>query len=250
MGIVVLTGNDERNMKMTIDEKDVKAMAKEAVEIKGHMVYLVDLGEYFGYSALVFADGRHIYHANDYALHNKGMDEKELRDWYVKTMNCKLFTEDELRTPSDDYGERQAKRDYLHNYYPMRREYQSIFGSADNVAEWYKSDKESAVYSAVAFAYFKPCDAMFVAHLNGLYEAFMACTNPLRDYEHAKDAFKFEMFNHEYPINWQGDYDVISCFARVKYKGDGTEIDQTGWSDEIKRAYCDAAREVSKEFNK
>lgn len=230
-----------------LDENSVKAMAIEAVGIKGHTVYLADLGEYFGYSALVFADGRHIYHANDYALHHSGKTRKELRKWYVDTMNGKLFTEDELRTPSDDYSERKAKECYIRNYYPMRREYQTIFSSEKDVAEWYKRDKESAIYSGVAFAYFKPSDAVFAAHLGELYRAFVACNDPLRDYEHAKSAFKYEMHNHEYPINWQGDWDVISCFARVKYKGDGTEIDQTGWTDEIKRAYRDAAAEVMKE---
>lgn len=235
----------------SLDENSVKAMAKEAIEIKGHTVYLADLGRYFGYSALVFSDGRHIYHANDYALHHGDMkdDAQSLRDWYIKTMNEKLFTEDELRTPSDDYSERQAKEYYLRNYYPMKREYQTMFCSFKEAAEWYKRDKESAIYSEIAFAYFKPCDAMFVAHLNGLYEAFNACNNPLRDYAHAKEAFEHEMWNHEYAINWQGDYDVISCFARVPYKGDGTEIDQTGWTDEIKRAYHDAANHVLKKWN-
>ena len=82
----------------SLDENSVKAMAKEAIEIKGHMVYFVDLGENFGYSALVFSDGRHIYHANDYALHHEGMkdDAQSLRDRYVKTMNEKLFTEEML----------------------------------------------------------------------------------------------------------------------------------------------------------
>ena len=81
----------------SLDENQVKAMAKEAIEIKGHTVYFVDLGD-FGYSALVFSDGRHIYHANDYALHHRGMkdDAQSLRDRYVKTMNEKLFTEEML----------------------------------------------------------------------------------------------------------------------------------------------------------
>lgn len=233
----------------SLDENSVKAMAKEAIEIKGHTIYLADLGEYFGYSALVFADGRHIYHANDYALHHSGRTRDELRKWYVDTMNGKLFTEEELRTPSKDYAERHMKERYILNYYPQRREYQTSFCNFKDAADWYKSDKESAVYSGVAFAYFKPSDRQFVEHLTELYETFKACNSPLRDYTHAKDAFKYEMFNHEYPINWQGDFDVISCFTRVKYKGDGTELDQTGWTDEIKRAYCDAAREVRKAFN-
>lgn len=235
----------------SLSESAVKTMAIEAVEIKGHMVYFADLGRYFGYSALVFADGRHIYHANDYALHHGDIkdDTQALRDWYVKTMNCKLFTEDELRTPSDDYSERQAKEHYLRNCYPMKREYQTIFCKPEEAKEWYRRDKESAVYSEIAFAYFKPSDRRFVEHLTELYEAFRACNNPLRDYTHAKEAFEHEMWNHEYAINWQRDYDVINCFAKVAYKGDGTEIDQTGWTDEIKRAYYDAANHVLKKWS-
>ena len=232
-----------------LDETTVKAMAKETLEIKGHTVYFADMGRWFGYSALVFADGRHIYHANDYALHHNGKTREELREWYVKTMNEKLFTEDELRTPCKDYSERQAKEHYIRNYYQMRREHQTIYCKPEEAKEWYKRDREHAVYSDIAFAYFKPADAAFVAHLEGLYRAFVACNDPLRDYDRAKDAFMHEMFNHEYPINWQGDYDVISCFTSVRYRGDGTEIDQTGWTDEIKRAYCDAAREVRAAFN-
>lgn len=235
----------------SLDEKTVKEMAKEAISIKGHTVYFVYLGSFFGYSALVFCDGRHIYYANDYALHHEEMkyDEHALRGWYVNAMNRKLFTEDELRTPSDRYSELDAKKDFLHNYYPMRREYQTIFCKVEDAAEWYKRDKESAIFSNIAFAYFKPEDRKFVEHLHELYKAFNACNNPLRDYKHAKDAFRFQMFNHEYPINGQGDYDVISCFTKVSYKGDGTEIEQTGWSDEIKRAYLDARREVIRSFN-
>lgn len=234
----------------SLDENTVKAMAKEAIEIKGHAVYLADLDKYFGYSALVFSDGRHIYNANDYALHHWNMkdDARSLRDLYIKTMNGKLFTEDELRTPSDDYSEREAKEYYLINYYPKKRECQTMFCSSKEAAEWYRRDKGSAIFSGIALAYFSPCDGDFVAHLGELYKAFKACNNPLRDYSHAKDAFEHEMWNHEYPMNFQRDYDVISCFARVSYKGDGTEIDQTGWTDEIKRAYRDAANHVLEKF--
>lgn len=235
----------------SLDENSVRSMAKEAIEIKGHTVYLADLDEYFGFSALVFADGRHIYHANDYAVHHWDMkdDAQALRECYVKTMNRKLFTEEELRTPSDKYSEREAKERYLHNYYPMKREHQTMFCICNEAAEWFKRDKESAIFSNIAFAYFKPEDRKFVEHLHELYGAFKACNNPLRDYQHAKEAFEHEMWNHEYAINWQRDYDVISCFARVAYKGDGTEIDQTGWTDEIKRAYHDAANHVLKKWN-
>jgi hypothetical protein len=171
-------------------------------------------------------------------------NEELLREWYVSTMKDKLFTEDELRTPSDDYYERTAKEHYIRNYYPMRRDYQSVFRSGDDLKEWYKEDKESSVFSKIAFAYFKKEDREFVDHMTDLFNAFTECNNPLRDYENAKKAFRAEMFNHEYAINSQGDWDVIECFCPVRYKGDGTELEQTGWSEEIKRAYRDAAKEV------
>ena len=85
--------------------------------------------------------------------------------------------------------------------------------------------------------------------MNELEAALEAANDPLRDYEHARNAFKYEMFNHEYAINWQGDWDVINCFCKVKYDGGaegfhGGELEQAPWSDEIKRAYRDAAHEV------
>lgn len=36
----------------------------------------------------------------------------------------------------------------------------------------------------------------------------------MKDEEFAVDAFYYEMCNHEYGINWQGDWDVCNCFTR------------------------------------
>jgi hypothetical protein len=36
----------------------------------------------------------------------------------------------------------------------------------------------------------------------------------MQDPEFATSAFRFEMDNHEYSINWQGDWDVCSCFSK------------------------------------
>lgn len=47
-------------------EADAATIALEKLDIKGHTVYLVDFGGYFGYSCLVFKNGHHIYYANDY----------------------------------------------------------------------------------------------------------------------------------------------------------------------------------------
>ena len=72
----------------------------------------------------------------------------------------------------------------------------------------------------------------------------------LATYEGAKEDFKYEMDNHEYHINWEADWDVINCFTHVEYKDADTEwyLEQTGWSDETKRAYRDAARETYREW--
>ena len=52
-----------------LTQEQAAAMAEETAEIKEHTVYFVDFGGYFGYSALVYVDGMHIYHANEYAYY-------------------------------------------------------------------------------------------------------------------------------------------------------------------------------------
>lgn len=67
----------------------------------------------------------------------------------------------------------------------------------------------------------------------------------IKDYGWAKDAFVYEMQNHEYSINWDGDCDVINCFAKVAYKDEDTEgyLARVPWCEDTKRAYRDAKRE-------
>lgn len=234
-----------------MNEEQVKAMAIESIDVKGHTVYFADLGEYFGYSALVFADGRHIYHANDYELHHHNKETREeLHDWYVMAMNNTLFTEDELRETSEEFDELQRKRHYLINYYSMRRDHISIFHFGKRDPEEEEEIKRRR-FSGVGYAYYADFD--FVDHMAELEAALEAANDPLRDYEHAKSAFKYEMFNHEYAINLQGDWDVIKCFCNVEYDGGcegfhGGELEQAPWSEEVKRAYRDAAREVMKAY--
>ena len=44
-------------------------MAIETMEIKEHEIFFVNLGKYFGYSYLVFKNGKHIHYTNYYQLH-------------------------------------------------------------------------------------------------------------------------------------------------------------------------------------
>lgn len=61
----------------TLTEAQAAEMAIEAATVKGHQVYFVDFGGYFGYSVLVFADGHYIKYANDYELHHSGKSRDE-----------------------------------------------------------------------------------------------------------------------------------------------------------------------------
>mgnify|MGYP007065843128 FL=1 len=67
----------------------------------------------------------------------------------------------------------------------------------------------------------------------------------IKDYEQAYDAFFYEMGNHEYHINREGDWDVLSCFGLdddvCEYGKDVDEyMDAMGFSPVTKAAYHDA----------
>lgn len=69
----------------------------------------------------------------------------------------------------------------------------------------------------------------------------------IEDYEQAYDAFMYEMGNHEYHINYEGDWDVLSCFGLndnvCKYE-DSKDVDEymdAMWLSPVtKAAYHDA----------
>lgn len=72
----------------------------------------------------------------------------------------------------------------------------------------------------------------------------------MQDPEFAEDAFLYEMKNHEYDINWQGNYDVFSCFDKVKYvESDNPKeyIKQLDLSPEIENAFWRARHRYIKE---
>lgn len=72
----------------------------------------------------------------------------------------------------------------------------------------------------------------------------------MKDYDFAKSAIYHEMCNHEYGINWQGDWDVMSCFGNVEYVDAADDLrqywDALGWDDTQRRAYLDARRDYNK----
>ena len=214
-------------------------MAEEIETIKGHTVYFVDFGGCFGFSACVCADGQHIYYANDYELHHKCKSRDELREIYRRTLNDKLFTESEFETVSS-YKDKSAKEYYLRNYYAMRRPYVSMFciGPAPDVS--------GMIFSPVFMGYYR--DADFVQHGAELLRALNEAERKNAEtFDYWKSAFLYEMFNHEYGINWQADYDVCNCFANCSNVKDYTDTNELftvcGFNDMQKSAYMAARRE-------
>ena len=253
--------------KMT--EQDAISMDHEALSIKGHTIYFVNFGGYFGYSALVFSDGQHIYYANDYQMHHKKHDwtdgsdhvsdysKNELKQMYIEKLNKILFTDDELISPLSDYDDFRLKNEYLFNYYGMKRSHISIFGNFNDTAyeAEYRKKTESMIYDPIAFAYYDPADRDFVEHHKMLYVELKKREKEMKDcnnLDYWKKAFLYEMFNHEYGINWQADFDTFSAFGNVKYLddcsgGDGNIIDkycdQLHFNDTQREAYYLAREE-------
>lgn len=245
-----------------LTEPEAAALALEALTIKEHTVYLVDFGGYFGYSALVFFGGRHIYYANDYALHHNftkynddGTREQikpgpaELRERYIEKIENILFTDAEISGPLADYQEFKRKSEFLHNYYGMREAGVSIFST--KAAEENNEKTAGMILDPVAFAYYPPDKAAFVEHHKALHEALDKLhRDGMAREDYARSAFLYEMFNHEYGINWQGDWDVLSCFGDVEYRDDDGlpgYFDQLHFTDAQRRAYMDARRQYFKE---
>ena len=145
-------------------------------------------------------------------------------------------------------------KNYLHNIYVMQFENISMFKYCKNEAEEraYKEATKNMLFNEIGFCYMNDKEAIEKQRI--LYKAMLENKNQLNDnYQYLYDAFKYEMFNHEYAINtYQGNYDVLSCFYNVEYN----ECDdiheyfkQLHFTDTQKRAYIDAANYVMRNSN-
>lgn len=234
-----------------LTEARAAAKAIEVTEIKGHQIYFVDFGGYFGYSVLVFADGHHIKYADDYELHHKDKSRDELRVFYLDSLSRKLFTADEMETVIN-YQDKQTKEYYIRNYYGLRRDHISMFFCGpDQEREKLKKKIKTMIFSPVFMAYYDQKDADFVKIGESLLST-LEKAEPEKDHaEYWKDAFLREMFNHEYGINWQADFDVCSCFGNCSGVANIDDLnaffDACNFSDVQRAAYMAARREYSKQ---
>lgn len=234
-----------------LTEKQAAAMAIETATIKGHQVYFVDFGGYFGYSALVFADGHHIKYANDYELHHKDKSRDELQEFYLNNLSKKLFTVEEMETVND-YQDKQAKEYYIRNYYGLRRDHVSMFFCGpDEEREKLRKKTKNMIFSPVFFAYYDKNDADFVKSGEKLLSILKKAEPKKDNAEYWKSAFLCEMFNHEYGINCQADFDVCSSFGDCSSVRDYENIEELfeacNFSDVQRAAYMAARREYSKQ---
>ena len=233
-----------------IMEEQAKEEAEECLRIKGHDVYLTEIEEYYGYSALVFKDGKYIRYSSDFGLHHSRLrnDKNQLRQYYIERMNRVLFEDGDISEPLQTYEEYLRKMEYLVNSYPLRvdsiSEFQ-CFHNDEEEKEFFESIN-GMVYDPVGYCYVK--DVEFVKKhinlMNSLQEQQKAKKN---DYDYFKSAFMYEMNNHEYVINWQGDYDVFSVFGNVEYSENIEDyFRQLNFTDTMKKAFMDARREYLK----
>lgn len=233
-----------------LTETQAKEMATESMKIKDHDIYFVDFGGGFGFSALVFNNNHHIHYANDYELHHSGRTKDELKSWYIEALNNKLFTDAELEAPIKDYDDYNRKGHYLHNYYGMRYDNVSAFHiSTPENDKQFEKDIKGLTYNPVSFSYMK--DVKAIEHMKDLFKALLKRYEERKtSYDYMKDAFKHEMFNHEYAINsYQRNWDVLSCFYNVEYvESDSYEeyFNQLNLDEMTRKAYRDARREYYK----
>lgn len=225
----------------------------EAIPLKGFTLYLVDVAGVFGYSKIVFGEGRQIIWANDYQLHHSTMTREELREWYIKTAEHALFTEEELAQPLKNYMDYQRRRKFISELLPLTRDYISAFhyeGTAEERAARAAAVDAHPVFCPYAFGYFTAADAEFATHISELFlQLVKQEQDTANNYEYSKNAFYYELGNHEYHINtYQGDYDTLSAFGNITWRGQSEEALQAyfaelGFTETQKRAYRDARKE-------
>ena len=239
--------------KMTIKEienlteKEVLEHAEEFRKFKDYNVYFVDVSEIFGFSMLVFKNGRNIRHAHDYQLHHSRKSKEELRSLYLEEMQKTLFENADFEEVKDFY-DYENKSKYLINIKPLEFDSVSVFN--DRIKTM---DTEKMFFSRICYCYFMEEEP--VKEILELKKKLIVNLN--RDFEYYKQAFSYQIANHEYCYNWQGTWEVCQAVmgTSIIYKGDvmdqEEELDdymkQIGYGEEekkmIKKAFYEALSE-------
>lgn len=181
--------------------EEAQKNALETIKIKDHDCFFVDFGGNFGYSVLVFRNGRHIYYANDYELHHGYLVEEQrkeaLRQYYIDAMIDKLFTDEELLQGITSYDEYRRKDYFLRNYWIMQFDRLSIFGIGDKAQKEFDEAKPNfPFYNPISFCYV--ADAEIVEKSKILSEHLEKAYAELKTDDTAfRDMVSRELANHE-----------------------------------------------------
>lgn len=191
----------------TMTKKDATKIALETTEMKGHHIIFADLGEFFGFCALVFKDEKHVYFANEYALHHTSTAEKgndALKELYTEILLNKLFTDEELLEEVKTYHDYQKKTYFLINLYIQRYDYVSAFGIGEEDFKKIEKAKEK-------FLFFSPVSYCYVNDENIVKEQMKISEHLNKSFQNLKnnlDTFREmvarELANHE--AGYTGDY--------------------------------------------
>ena len=227
---------------LTIEE--ARQMVIETMEIKEHECIFVDFGGYFGYSVLVFKNGKHIHYADDFELHHsyivKESGKEALKQWYIDTLNRKLYTDAELLEDVKTYDEYEKKNYFLRNYYIMRYDYVSIFGIGEEAHKKIEEGKKTHPYlNPVSFCYVADkniikTQSKYLEHLEKAYDELK------NNIETFREMVSRELANHEACITC--DYTDALDALGLRFD-ELTEAQQEIVKKELNRqihAYCDA----------
>lgn len=212
-------------------------LAEEKITVKEHTVFLIDFKGYFGYSAVVFYGDMHIYHVNDYALHHSDREKSSLKEWYIKSLNNKLFTDEEMYSPLTDYSDYNRRSYYLRNYYAQRKPYVSCWRIKCDDEEK-ENTCENKYFSAVTYSYYD--DLTFVNKLADIAKVLEDRKAEMTNsYDYWYSAFKYEFSNHECYFSWDDKYMEI---AESLVGGELNEVQE--------KAFNDAKRDYNKAMEK
>lgn len=225
-------------------------LGSEKIIINEHEVFLIPLSGYFGYSALVFKNQKHLYYADDFQLHHKyyypsnnydDMQEhtpETLKPLYIESLNNKIFAESQLYS-ADDYNNYRAKVYYVRNYYIQQFDYKSahVFSGSKEEKELEKAMHEYKFFNPISFCYMKEeeqtkIQAEFIKALKASYESILS------DLDKFRKAISFELANHEACITMEYQEAVNALGLKVKdLTPDQLRITKQELSKQIE-AYC------------
>ena len=237
-----------------LSQEEAASIAIESMDIKGYDVYFINFGELRGYGYLVYKNGHQI--TDDTGVIHAHLLKEEglagLRRYYINALNAKLFTDDEIAEPLKSYEDYRQKSYFLHNYYAKQEDNISMFFiGSDKEREERKAKTDGMIFNSVGFCYMDKSLAAFVdKHVALLKKLIVQKANTTDNYEYQKSAFLYEMYNHEYAINLQADWDVLSVFGTVSYEDSQSDInkcfDALGFTKTQRMAYMDARAEYYK----